>query len=91
MSDYAKCNAIIRHFKHCSDDVEVKYNLYCYSIYCCVFISVYHKTLLDKLPVACNKVCKSLMGVPKDFSASALFVSSNVCNFDTLRYKLVYS
>ena len=34
---------------------------------------------------------KSLMGVPRDFSASALFGNLNVCNFVTLRRKLVYS
>ena len=31
------------------------------------------------------------MGVPRDFSASALFVSLNVGNFAILRLKLVYS
>ena len=84
-------NTIIRHFKHCSADVKVQlYNSYCCSIYCCALISVYHKTVLDKLLVACNKVFKSLMGVPRDVSASALFVSLNVCNFAILRGKLVY-
>ena len=59
---YARGNTIvfIRHFKHCSADVKVKlYNSYCCSIYCCSLISVYHKTVLDKLSVACNKVFKS--------------------------------
>ena len=89
---YARGNTIIRHFKHCSTDVKVKlYNLHCYSIYCCALISVYHKTFLDKLSVACNKVFKNLMGVPRDFSASALFVNLNVSNFAILRPKLVYS
>ena len=56
-------------FKHCSADVKVKlYNSYCCSIYCCALISVYHKTVLDKLSVACNKVFKSLMGAPRDFT-----------------------
>ena len=31
------------------------------------------------------------MGVPRDFSAFALFVNLNVCNFAILRCKLVYS
>ena len=89
---YARGNTIIRHFKHCSEDVKVKlYNSYCCNIYCCALVSAYHTTVLDKFPVACNKVFKSLMGVPRDFSASALFVSLNVCNFVTLRRKLVYS
>ena len=55
---YARGNTIIRHFKHCSD-VKVKfYNSYCCSIYCCALFSVYHKTVLDKLQLACNKVLK---------------------------------
>ena len=72
----ARGNTIIRHFKHCSADVKVElHNSYCCSIYCCALISMYHKPVLDKLSVACNKMFKSLMGVPKDFNASALFVS----------------
>ena len=89
---YARGNTIIRHFKHCSADVKNKlYNSYYSSIYCCALISVYHKTVLDKLSVACNKMFKSLMGVPRDFGASALFVNLNVSNFAILRRKLVYS
>ena len=38
-----------------------------------------------------QQVFKSLMGVPRDFSASALFVNMNVSNFAILRRKLVYS
>ena len=64
---YARGNTIIRHFKHCSEDVKVKlYNSYCCNIYCCALVSAYHKTVLDKFSVACNKVFKSLMGVPRD-------------------------
>ena len=67
------------------------YNSYCCSIYCCALVPVHNKTILDKLPVACKKVFKSLMGVPRAFSASDLFVSLNVCNFAPLRSKLVDS
>ena len=82
VNTYARGNTIIRHFKHCYADVKVKlYDSYCCSIYWWALISVYHKTVLDKLSVACNKVFKSLMGVPRDFSASALFVNLNVSNF----------
>ena len=81
---YAGGNAIIRHFKHCSADVKVKlYNSFCCSIYCCALISVYQLT--------CKKVSNSLMGVPRYFSASPLFVSLNVCNFAFLWCKLAYS
>ena len=34
---------------------------------------------------------KDLMRVLRDFSASVLFASLNVCNFGTLRLELVYS
>ena len=73
--------------------MESKYApmLICNIIYCCLLISVYHKSVLEEFPVTDIKVFKSLMGVPTDFSASALFVSLNVCNFATLSCKLVYS
>ena len=77
---------VIRHFKHCSTDVNVKvYNSYCCNIYCCALLSVYYKTVFDKLPVSSNNVFKCLIGVPRDFSASALFVNLNVCNFGILK------
>ena len=45
---YARGNTIIRHFKHCSEDVKVKlYNSYCCNIYCCALVSAYHKTVMD--------------------------------------------
>ena len=89
---YIRGNLIIKNYKHCSEDVKMNlYKLYCCSIYCCALVSVCHKTVLDKLPVACNNVFKSLMGVLRYFSASALFVNLNVCNCATLRCKLVYS
>ena len=73
-------------------EINISYLIlsYCCNIYCAL-VSAYHKTVLDKFPVACNKVFKSLMGVPRNFSASALAVSLKVCNFVTLRRKLVYS
>ena len=43
------------------------------------------------LLVACNKVFKSIVGVPRDFSAAAFFVVLNVCNFATLTCKLGYN
>ena len=88
---YARGSTIIRRFKHCSADV--KYTIRIFAVFIVVHIcgiSVYHKTVLDKLSVACNKVFKSLMGVPRDLSASAGFLSLNVCNFAILRCKLVY-
>ena len=49
------------------------------------------KLFLISLQLHATKVLRSLMGVPRDFSASALFVNSNVCNFVTLKCKLVHS
>ena len=90
---YAGGNTIIRHFKHCSADVKVKLYKFVLLQYIllCTYICLYHKTVLDKLSVACNKVFKSLMGVPRDFSASALFVNLNVSKFAILRHKLACS
>ena len=89
---YIRGNLIIKNYNHCSEDVKMELcKSYCCSIYCCALVSVCHKTVLDKLPVACNNVFKSLMLVLRDFGASALFASLNVCNYATLRCKLVYS
>ena len=52
---------------------------------------VYHKTGVHNLAVPCNKVFISLMGAPRDYGASTLFVSLNVCNFAILSHKLLYS
>ena len=49
------------------------------------------KLFLIGFQFARKKVFKRLMRVPRDFSASALFVGLNVCNFVTLSHKLVYS
>ena len=70
---YIKGNLIIKNYKHCSGDVKMKlYKSHCCSIYCCALVPVCHITVLDKLPVACNNVFKSLMGVHRDFSAFCL-------------------
>ena len=52
------------------------YNSYCCNIYCCALVFAYHKTILDKFPVAAT-IFLNVMGVPRDFSASALFVNLN--------------
>ena len=89
---YARGSMLIRNFKHCSDDVKVRlYKAYCSSVYCCGLLSSHYNYVLKKLHVAFNKVFKCLMNVHGRYSASALFVSFNVCNFLVLRRKLVYS
>ena len=50
-----------------------------------------HRTVLGKLPGVYNKVFKSLMGVPREFSVSALFGNLNVCNVAIRRCKQVYT
>ena len=63
---YTRGNTLIRHLKHCSGDANVKlYNSYCCNIYSSPLVSVCHKTVLDKFPVTCNKVFKSLLEFPE--------------------------
>ncbi len=89
---YVRGHMLIRKFKICSEDVKVKlFKTYCSSIYCCALISKYTQSVLKKLHVAFNKIFKSFMNAPKDFSASALFVSVCVDNFPVLRRKLTFS
>ena len=63
---YARCNTVIRRFKHCSADVKVKlYNSYCCSMYCCALIMIYllaHRNLLWdilRLPSSARPMCHS--------------------------------
>ena len=89
---YIRGNMLIRKFKVCSNDVKVTlFRSYCSSIYCCALISKYNRSVLKKLHVAFNKVFKCFMNVPKDFSASALFVSMCADNFPVLRRKLTFN
>ncbi len=89
---YARGNMLIRYFKHCTDTVKIMlFKTFCTSLYCCPLWIKYKKSTLKKLHVACNKLFKHLMNVPRDFSASMLFVNCNVRNFPCLRRKLVYS
>ena len=89
---YARGIMLIRNFKHCTDDVKAKlYKSFCCSIYCCPLWHTFKSSSLKKIHVASNKVFKSLMDVPRDFSASLLFVQSRVDNFSVLRRKLIYS
>ena len=76
-------SCIIRHFMHCSGDVKVNIVVHLY-------LPII-KLFLIGFQLHSSKFFKRLMGVPRDFSASALFVSLNVCNFVTLSHKLVYS
>jgi len=89
---YARGSMLIRNFIHCSTDVKVKlYQSYCSNVYCCGLISAYHKTVLNKLRVAFNKIFKRLLCKPSRSSASSLFVNMNVDNFLVRRRKLIFS
>ena len=88
----ARGNAIIRKFKHCSNDVKVKlFNAYCENAYCCSLISQFKKCTFKSIKTAHNKIFKSLMRVRRDASASALFVQHEVDNFNVLMRKISFS
>ena len=88
---YARGNMIIRYFSHCTDAVRIQlFKSFCSNLYCCPLWYKFKKSTLKKLHTACNKIFKSLMLVPRNFSASLLFVSCNVENFTVLRRKLIY-
>ena len=83
----------ILHYVCCFLGCQNKLFMGAYGLHQALLLVVFnvHVTINIKLSVACNKVFKSLMSVPRDFSASALFVNLNVSNFAILRRKLVYS
>jgi hypothetical protein len=88
---FARGNMLIRNFRQCTHDVKVAlFKTFCSNVYCCPLWYNFRKCIEKKIHVACNKVFKALMNVPRDFSASTLFVECKVMNFPVLRRKLVY-
>ena len=51
----------------------------------------YKKSAFSKIRVAFNNAYRKIFGLPKRSSASAMYASHNICNFETmLRKNIIY-
>ena len=87
---YAKSNKVIRMFNHCSVDVKpLLIKSYCTSFYCGYPWSDYKSMTFSKLRVAFNNVYRRVLGLPKWSSASEMYVTYKIKNFEPFLRKVI--
>ena len=85
---YAKSNTLLRKFSHCLADVKVTlFQSYCTALYCPFLWNDYKKSTFSKIRVAVNNAYRKIFGLPKRSSASAMYATHNICNFETMLRK----
>ena len=88
---YAKSNTLLRTFSHCSSDVKVTlFQSYCTALYCPFLWNDYKKSTFSKIRVAFNNAYRKIFGLPKRNSASTMYATHNICNFETMLRKNIY-
>ena len=82
---YAKANRITRMFQYCTVDVKLLLiKSYCTSFYCGYLWSDYKASTFSKLRVAFNNVYRRVLGLPQWSSASGMYATHNIENFEAL-------
>ena len=82
---------LLRKFSMCSHDVKIHlFQTYCSPMYTAQLWWSYNKSSIKKLYIAYNNVFRMLHRLPRDCSASAMFVNSHVKNCSAIIRNLVY-
>ena len=88
---YIRANVLIRTFNKCSDLVKIKlFKSYCTSLYCSHLWSDYKKSVFSKIRVGYNNVFRKLLKLQPRSSASLMFATNNVLNFEALIRSIVF-
>ncbi|KAL7383434.1 hypothetical protein ABVT39_010640 [Epinephelus coioides] len=89
---YAQANTLLRKFSLCSADVKCAlFRAYVTPLYTAHLWSSYRVKSMQRLRVAYNDAMRLLLHVPRWYSASQLFVSSNVPTCQALLRKLMFN
>ena len=89
---YCRSNRLVRLFNKCSKPVLLELcRSFCTIFYCPYFWTNYKKTTLSKIRVAYNNVYRKILGVSRRSSASAMFVTNDIPNFEAFFRKSIYS
>ena len=83
---YCRSNRLVRLFSKCSKPVLLEL---CRSF--SYFWTNYKKTTFSKIRVAYNNVYRKILDVPKRDSASTMFVTNGIPNFEALIRKPIFS
>ena len=88
---YAKSNKVIRVFNHSTVDVKLLLiKSYCTSFYCGYLWSDHKAKTFSKLRVAFNNVYRRVLGLPTWSSASEMYATHNIEDFEALLRKVIY-
>ena len=78
-------------FHYCTVDVKLLLiKSYCTSFYCGYLWSDYKASTFSKLRVAFNNVYRRVLGLPPWSSASGMYATHNIENFEALLRKTLY-
>ena len=90
-SFYARSNSILRKFHNCSVDVKLYlFHAYCCTIYCSQLWVNFKKSTYAKLKVAYNNMHRRILCYNRWDSASNMFVSNAIDNFDASLRQNIY-
>ena len=83
---YCRSNRLVRLFSKCSKTVLIKLcRSFCTTFYCPYFWTQYKKTTFSKLRV------RKILGLCRRSSASEMFVTNNILNFEALMRKFIFA
>ena len=88
---YCRSNRLVRLYNKCSKPVLLELcRSFCTVFYCPYFWTNYNKTTFSKIRVAYN-VHRKILGVSRRSSASAMFVTNDIPNFEAFLQTSIYS
>ena len=89
---YCRSNRLVGLFSKCSKAVLIELcKKICTTFYCPYFWTQYKKATFSKLRVAYNKVYRKILGLCRRSSASEMFVTNNILNFEKLMGKSTFA
>jgi len=89
-SIYARGNALIRNFKHCSEEVKsLLFKTYCTGFYCSPLWSNYKGKTYTKIKVAYNNIFRMFMGLHGQISISKTMIDANIDPFKVVMRKYI--
>ena len=81
-----------KRFKLCTDSIKVLlFNLFCSNVYCASLWCNFKQASINRIKVAYNNAFRILMQLPKNCSASEMFVTRRVNTVNSLLRNLKYS
>ena len=88
---YMRSNVFLREFAQCSFDVKCHlFKSYCIAFYCPFLWMNFSKQSMCHLRIAFNNVHRKLLNYGRRDSASQMFVSNNMSNFDSILRRCIY-